>query len=162
MLSVQLPANAVAGGQIQIVDPGSGESFTVTVPDDAKPGQIIQVQPPRRPSPAQVAPTTEPVTGRLVDASGQPLAETPTVLTQSAFRGRSVETRCPGCGAVVMTQTTKRPGLMTWISAGALVCVGCWMGCCCIPFCIDDLKDTLHTCPECGTFIAEHKLAMGS
>jgi hypothetical protein len=36
--------------------------------------------------------------------------------------------------------------------------VGCWLGCCLIPFCVDDCKDTTHTCVNCQRVIGQKKL----
>nr|XP_015926001.1 LITAF domain-containing protein isoform X2 [Parasteatoda tepidariorum] len=63
---------------------------------------------------------------------------------------------CPQCQARVMTETTASPGLLTWLLSGALVFVGCWLGCCLIPCCIPECQDIEHNCPNCkahlGTF----------
>ena len=40
----------------------------------------------------------------------------------------------------------------------SLCCVGCDLGCCFIPFCINDLKDANHDCPNCGSRIGTKKL----
>ncbi|KAK3755787.1 hypothetical protein RRG08_033964 [Elysia crispata] len=56
---------------------------------------------------------------------------------------------CPHCQATVTTSTDYTTGLMTWLLAGGVCIVGCWLGCCLVPFCIDAGKDVVHTCPNC-------------
>ena len=67
-----------------------------------------------------------------------------------------VQIVCPQCNARVMTETSLSPGLLTWLLSGALVFVGCWLGCCLIPCCIPECQDIEHRCPNCkshlGTF----------
>ncbi|XP_033630669.1 cell death-inducing p53-target protein 1 homolog [Asterias rubens] len=56
---------------------------------------------------------------------------------------------CPNCNNLVTTVTHKEIGLMVWLMVGGMILVGLWLGCCLIPFCIDGIKDTVHTCPNC-------------
>ncbi|RUS81057.1 hypothetical protein EGW08_011176 [Elysia chlorotica] len=56
---------------------------------------------------------------------------------------------CQHCQATVTTSTDYTTGVMTWLLAGGVCLVGCWLGCCLIPFCIDAGKDVIHTCPNC-------------
>lgn len=41
-------------------------------------------------------------------------------------------------------------GFGTYLMCGASVFFGCWLGCCLIPFCVDELKDAVHHCSKCG------------
>ncbi|XP_022661921.1 lipopolysaccharide-induced tumor necrosis factor-alpha factor-like [Varroa jacobsoni] len=63
---------------------------------------------------------------------------------------------CGKCGAHVMTATSARPGLLTYLFSGALIALGCVWGCCLIPYCIPECQDIEHHCPSCrahlGTF----------
>ena len=52
-----------------------------------------------------------------------------------------------------MTEATYRPGLLTWLIAGGVCLVGCWLGCCLIPFCIDGVQDVEHRFVCCFTFV---------
>jgi len=63
------------------------------------------------------------------------------------------QTQCPFCQANVTTRTNVVPGTVTWLSCLGLALVGCWLGCCLIPFCIDGLQDTEHFCPNCNRLI---------
>lgn len=60
---------------------------------------------------------------------------------------------CAFCNHDVVTKTTLRNGCITWLSAGACCLFGLVLGCCLIPFCVKSLKDTVHTCPNCGSVL---------
>jgi len=38
----------------------------------------------------------------------------------------------------------------------AVMCYRCWI-CAFIPFCVDDCKDVIHTCPNCGVVLGCHR-----
>ena len=103
--------------------------------------------------------------------------------TISLTYGRNpVRTICPHCGKTVsnttvvlyyvmkitfpmkpfkvMTEVSYKSGAVTWLSCGGCAILGCCLGCCLIPFCIDDLKDAVHTCPNCKKIITT-KTVMG-
>ncbi|KAI9321180.1 LPS-induced TNF-alpha factor [Zopfochytrium polystomum] len=63
---------------------------------------------------------------------------------------------CPNCHTPGRSVVTYDNGLLTFLVAGGLCIVGCWL-CCCIPFCIDDLKDAIHTCPNCKATVGMSK-----
>ena len=44
---------------------------------------------------------------------------------------------CPQCRQRIVTRTVKKSGLMTWLACGGLAFIGCALGCCFIPFCVD-------------------------
>eukprot|EP01084_Bolivina_argentea_P025785 47947_1 len=64
---------------------------------------------------------------------------------------------CPRCQQMRQTKVYYTPGLGTWAAVGGCCLVGCWL-CCCIPFCIDDLKDAEHSCTVCGTHVGSLKM----
>ncbi|OQV19789.1 putative Lipopolysaccharide-induced tumor necrosis factor-alpha factor-like protein [Hypsibius exemplaris] len=64
---------------------------------------------------------------------------------------------CPTCSQKVMSVTQYENGLLTWLGVGGLCLIGCWAGCCLIPLCINDTKDVVHTCPNCGTLLGRYK-----
>ena len=66
---------------------------------------------------------------------------------------------CQFCNQQTDTSIEHKNGLMVWLGCGGAVCVGCWLGCCLIPFCIDDLKDCYHICGNCGKVVGISKLA---
>ncbi|XP_070388311.1 uncharacterized protein [Dermacentor albipictus] len=63
---------------------------------------------------------------------------------------------CPYCKRQIVTKTVYSSGFLTWMLCGALATLGCFLGCCLMPFCIRGCKDISHVCPECsrvlGTF----------
>ena len=59
---------------------------------------------------------------------------------------------CPNCNVNVRTITEPKTGLLTWVSSIFL----CSLGLCCLPFCVESLKDTEHSCPACGATVALH------
>ena len=90
---------------------------------------------------------------------GQPSAP-PTqtvVLNQQVIYGTTpVQVRCPSCQKDIITNLHYDSGLLTWISVLVLFLLGFWF-CCCIPLCINGLKDVTHTCPSCGLVCGQHK-----
>ncbi|KAK6191001.1 hypothetical protein SNE40_002751 [Patella caerulea] len=56
---------------------------------------------------------------------------------------------CQHCNATVTTSVSYETGMLTWAASGILCLVGCWFGCCLIPFCVNASKDVIHTCPNC-------------
>ena len=73
-----------------------------------------------------------------------------TVVVGSAMYGEApVSMVCPYCTATIVTSVMYSPGTLTWLACGGLILVGCWAGCCLIPFCIDGMQDAVHSCPNC-------------
>jgi len=73
------------------------------------------------------------------------------------FRESPVVCTCPYCGATGPTITEYVNGLMTWLSMGGLVLIGCWLGCCLIPLGIDACKDVEHKCPSCQRTVGVYR-----
>lgn len=69
---------------------------------------------------------------------------------QVGFGANPREMECPYCHAYVRTSTEYQTGALTWLVSGLLCLFGCWMGCCLLPFCIEDMQDVLHRCPNCN------------
>ncbi|KAJ7365037.1 hypothetical protein OS493_007678 [Desmophyllum pertusum] len=73
-----------------------------------------------------------------------------TVVVGSGLYGEApVSMVCPYCTATIVTSVVYTPGTLTWLACGGLILVGCWVGCCLIPFCIDGMQDAVHSCPNC-------------
>ena len=58
-----------------------------------------------------------------------------------------VQCTCPHCKQTVVTRIEKQSGLLTWLLIGILLLIGCWLGCCLIPLCVDGCK-VRHTKPR--------------
>ncbi|XP_064631004.1 cell death-inducing p53-target protein 1 homolog isoform X2 [Lineus longissimus] len=93
-------------------------------------------------------------------AGGQPgttvvVAQQPTAqVVVQQFRETSVQTVCPHCQANIMTATVYESGSMAWLICCILFWIGCDLGCCLIPFCVDGAKDVIHSCPNCHQTIS--------
>ena len=64
---------------------------------------------------------------------------------------------CPHCNTEVVTQPRAEVGLITWAIAGVLILMGLVLGCCLIPFFVDECKDCYHDCPNCRRTIEVYK-----
>ncbi|XP_055336464.1 lipopolysaccharide-induced tumor necrosis factor-alpha factor homolog [Paramacrobiotus metropolitanus] len=64
---------------------------------------------------------------------------------------------CPHCSQQIQTRVVYESGALTWLLVGGSLLIGCWLGCCLIPTCIDACKDAVHTCPNCKNFIGKYK-----
>lgn len=65
----------------------------------------------------------------------------------------SAITRCPCCDEVVSTETCRKVGETVWMLCCLCSIMGCFAGCCLIPFFIDRMKDVEHQCPHCQAHI---------
>lgn len=81
----------------------------------------------------------------------------PHVVMGMQFFEYPVSMTCPHCQASIVTATDYTPGTLTWLSCGATALVGCWLGCCLIPFCVDALKDVIHSCPNCKNQVGVYR-----
>ncbi|KAJ6655908.1 hypothetical protein lerEdw1_004492 [Lerista edwardsae] len=93
-------------------------------------------------------------------AAGEPAPVTvQAVFVQSptAFHDRPVQLCCPSCNKMIVTRVAHTPGALTWLSCGGLFLVGCGLGCCLIPFCVNALQDADHYCPECNALLGTYK-----
>ncbi|KAI6231579.1 Lipopolysaccharide-induced tumor necrosis factor-alpha factor-like protein [Aphelenchoides besseyi] len=87
---------------------------------------------------------------------GQSQQQQPYVyVADPAYGPRPVNVTCPHCGHQVITQVRYTPGLLTWLICAGCVIFGCVLGCCLI--CIDDCQDAEHVCPQCHSFLGQHK-----
>ena len=110
---------------------------------NSQPGSV-----PPPPPPAGVATmTTTTTTGHTVVAM-QP---------KRIFSRHPASVVCQHCGVNVVTRPRAEVGTVTWLAAGFLILVGCWLGCCLIPFCIDECKDIYHDCPNCQRTVEVYK-----
>jgi len=64
---------------------------------------------------------------------------------------------CLNCNHCGVTLVRYEAGLLTWLIVGLLVLIGCWLGCCLIPFCVDGCKDVHHHCPNCQMQVGAYR-----
>ncbi|NXJ80734.1 LITAF factor, partial [Trogon melanurus] len=96
--------------------------------------------------------------GQPAPASNPPVTvQTVYVQQPVVFSDRPVQMCCPSCNQMIVTRLSYGSGALTWLSCGGLCLVGCMLGCCLIPFCIDALKDVDHFCPNCKTLLGSYK-----
>jgi lipopolysaccharide-induced tumor necrosis factor-alpha factor len=119
------------------------------------PGQQVQ-----QPYPGQ-QPYPPPTGPGYAGGAGQQqstiIVAVPTLTVQhGAFSNSPMQTTCPSCHATVLTSVSHEVGAMAWVIFAVLCLVGCWI-CAFIPFCVDDCKDTVHSCPNCNAIIGRHK-----
>ncbi|KAK7168097.1 hypothetical protein R3I94_002219 [Phoxinus phoxinus] len=94
---------------------------------------------------------------------GQPVT-TPVVSVQTVyvqpgllFGDVAVQAHCPVCQQNVITRLEHTSGALVWLSCAGLAIFGCIYGCCLIPFCLDNLKDVTHYCPNCSSVLGSHR-----
>lgn len=73
------------------------------------------------------------------------------------FGSRPCNMTCPNCHQTVVTVTSSRSGLLTYLVCGGLLVIGCWAGCCLIPFCCPECQDIDHHCPNCKALLGTYK-----
>jgi len=87
---------------------------------------------------------------------GVPVVGTTILVTTGPQNSRApTNCICPKCQQNIVTQVSYETGSAAWILFGIICLLGGWVFCLClIPFCINDLKDVHHTCPNCKHLIA--------
>ncbi|KAK9530665.1 hypothetical protein VZT92_012153 [Zoarces viviparus] len=88
-----------------------------------------------------------------------PVADTPagSVIPVDYLDQTPALTKCPSCEEVVFTETRSRVGHASWTICFFCTLIGCVGGCCLIPFCMSNLRDVHHQCPECRATIHNHQ-----
>ena len=64
---------------------------------------------------------------------------------------------CPKCGEHVSTTIRAETSAIQHIFAFCCCIFGLWLGCCLVPYCMDDLKQVTHSCPSCGATLGTYK-----
>lgn len=85
-----------------------------------------------------------------------PIAYGVHVVPFATFSRNPVQCTCANCRSMIVTRVEHSNGLLTWLLCVFLVIFGCWLGCCLIPFCIPDLQNVQHYCPNCNAFVGEY------
>lgn len=65
---------------------------------------------------------------------------------------------CSKCQHQGVSTVKRVPGLCTWLSCAGICLIGCYLGCCLIPFCVDSYQDCSHLCPNCGEFLGRKNI----
>lgn len=61
---------------------------------------------------------------------------------------------CPSCGKNGTTRVDYRTGTKTHTCA-FLLCAAGLDSCACLPYCMDSMKDALHYCPHCRSYLGK-------
>lgn len=107
------------------------------------------------PGPVQFGPVAGQTAHTVLAPPGT--ATTVTVLQGEIFQTAPVQTVCHHCQQPIITRINHSVGLMNAVFCLFCFFVGCDLGCCLIPCLIDDLKDVIHTCPNCKGYIYTYK-----
>ena len=86
-----------------------------------------------------------------------PVAYGVQVVPLGAFTKNPIQCTCAHCRSMIITRVEQSNGLLAWLLCLLLLLFGCWLGCCLIPFCISDLQNVQHYCPNCNAFIGEYR-----
>ena len=70
----------------------------------------------------------------------------------------SIYSNSANCRAQVISRVEYETGTGTWLICVVCCLVGCDLGCCLIPFCVDSMKDATHYCPNCNVSVGQRKL----
>ncbi|KAL7048573.1 hypothetical protein ACKWTF_003406 [Chironomus riparius] len=83
-----------------------------------------------------------------------PMAPPPQQLQQFQLLGPDpVGITCPNCRSRVVTLVDDMTTMKTHSFAVLLAVLGCFCGCCCIPYCTKSCLAQKHTCPVCRSMI---------
>merc|ERR1712080_324386 len=74
------------------------------------------------------------------------------------FNQNPMTMTCPFCQAHITTATSSRSGGAVWLTCLGIIFFtgGACLPCAFIPFCIDDMKDQVHSCPNCGKVVGTY------
>uniref|UniRef100_A0A2H8TKI0 Lipopolysaccharide-induced tumor necrosis factor-alpha factor n=1 Tax=Melanaphis sacchari TaxID=742174 RepID=A0A2H8TKI0_9HEMI len=89
---------------------------------------------------------------RALSSTGAPI-----VVTLQPMGPESTYTYCYSCNNKIHTTTSINYKSIAWLSSLLMCVVGCFFGCCLIPFCIDSCSNIKHKCPECDAFLGLYK-----
>lgn len=63
---------------------------------------------------------------------------------------------CQYCNDETVTKIEYKSGLASWGICCLCCLCGFWIGCCCVPFFVRDLKNVVHRCGKCDEVIGEN------
>ena len=78
--------------------------------------------------------------------------------SKKAFFGPEPQVvECPRCKTKITTKTSQSPSIFAYwaclVMASTIVCL---LGCCLIPFCMNDCQQTEHFCPQCNALLGRY------
>ena len=149
---VTVPKGVLPGMSFNFSSP-SGKLMTIACPPNAGPGTVLTVPITDSQTLMQKATNAANITAQGLNTaamqasvnSNNPLGRVPCSNWQ-----------CNQCKQVVTTVVSLDNGTTVFAAAGATCLFGCWLGCCLIPFFIEDLKDAKHFCPNCNNYLGKH------
>jgi lipopolysaccharide-induced tumor necrosis factor-alpha factor len=80
------------------------------------------------------------------------------VVPLASFGTQPIQGICAKCHSTIETHVKRKSGLLVWLVCLISILFGCWFGCCLIPFCIPDIQNAEHYCPNCKTLIGKYRL----
>ena len=160
-----VPGAQVIQGQAYVQQP---QAYVQQPPVVQHPGAVIQgaVVPPQ----AQVQYVQQPQMVAQPQMVVQPQMVQPTMVVQQpvhqcffALDRHPVRMECPFCRAQITTVMREEagPSLAQWAACCGLCCIGLWP-CACVPFCVSELRDVTHTCPQCQQRVGRVSQMSGS
>ena len=145
----------VSGGEQMVVNVG-GQEMAVTVPMGIAPGQnfTFQVAAPEPVKMAQPMAVAQPVVAQPVMAQGVMVQPVMPMMAQTqlphTWARNPMAVTCPNCGTHGVTDVRYDVGGGTWLWCLGIACVGCYGGCCLIPFCTLSSRSN-HGAPRAST-----------
>jgi len=112
--------------------------------------------PPGQPAPVAYAPAPAQPVAYAAPAPVAVAQPVPAVVQPLSLGASSVMCVCPACHATITTTTIYEAGGLCWLLCILLFLFGFCLGCCLIPFCINDCKDVVHKCPNCNALIGKY------
>jgi len=134
-------------------------SYPPTMSDKPEPAPYPQAAPyqqPYAPPPApypqgyQPPPTVIMGQPQFVVVQQPPTAFPPSTSVDWRMQETPCQVTCQYCNQQMTTRTVYTSGALTWLACIGIAFIGCILGCCLIPFCIDGCKDVEHHCSGCG------------
>ncbi|KAA0199849.1 Lipopolysaccharide-induced tumor necrosis factor-alpha factor, partial [Fasciolopsis buskii] len=87
-----------------------------------------------------------------------PVVQQPNVCVQQvAFGPSQTITYCGNCNQQVVTHVRYVTGALTWLLCAVIFFFTGPLFCFLIPFCVDDCKDVVHSCPHCNVTLGTYR-----
>ena len=81
----------------------------------------------------------------------------PKLILENGFGDLPQMHHCQWCGAQEATKVSHNVSLGTHIACVGLCVIGCDLGCCLVPYCINSTKQVNHKCGSCGQVVGIKK-----